>query len=101
VDDGALLELSKEALLHYQCPVGHRDSGSVEDGLGQLEVVSLGGLGGGLQRVPDLLFALEGRSGVPKLVPLGLELPVGQGDVGLPPVKTDNHEDRRVCKESY
>ncbi len=30
------------------------------------------------------LFSLEGRGRVPKLVPLGLQLSIGQGDVGLP-----------------
>lgn len=60
------------------------DAGSVQDGLSQLMVVGLGCIGGGLEGVPDLLAALEGRCCVPELVPFAPQLPVGHGVVTLP-----------------
>ena len=60
------------------------DAGSVQDGLSQLVVIGLGCIGGGLEGVPDLLAALEGRCRVPELVPFAPQLPVGHGVVTLP-----------------
>lgn len=65
-------------------PIRHRDIGPVEDGLGHLEVEALGRIRGRPQSIPDLLTAVEGRSGVPELVPLGPQLALGQRDVGAP-----------------
>ena len=69
------------------CPpltVGQGDAGSVYDGLGQLVVAALQGHGGGLQRVPDLLAAVEGGRRVPELVPLAAQLALRHGVVALP-----------------
>ena len=44
----------------------------------------LGGLGGRLERRPDLRLPLEGGRSVPELVSFGLELPLRQRHVRLP-----------------
>ena len=59
-------------------------AGPVDDGLGQFMVVALKGLGGGLERVPDLLASLEGGRRVPELIPLTAQLAVRHGIVTLP-----------------
>lgn len=57
---------------------------SVDDGLGELVVVALEGLCGGLERVPDLFAALEGRRRVPEFIALAPQLPVRHRVIALP-----------------
>ena len=64
--------------------VWESDAGPINDGLRQLMVVTLEGLGSGLECVPDLLAALEGRCRVPELITLTAQLPVRHRIVTLP-----------------
>lgn len=67
-----------------QSTVGQCDARSVHYGLGKLVVVALQSHRCSLQCVPDLLPPLEGRSCVPKLVPLGAQLALCHRVVALP-----------------
>lgn len=60
------------------------DAGPVEDGLSEQVVVAFKSAGGGSQRVPDLLPALECWRRIPELISLAAQLAFSHRVVAFP-----------------
>lgn len=70
-----------------EVPIGYRYTGSIEDGLRQLEVHGLRSHGRRSQRVPYLLTTFERRRRVPKLISFTPQLSFSQRHIRLPPYR--------------
>lgn len=70
-----------------QVAVWHRNTSTVKNCLSELKVHGLGRHRRCSQRVPDLLTALERRSGVPKLISFTSQLALRQRHIRFPPYR--------------